>query len=111
MATPEQPVAPQPASPVPRSSGLAVASLTLACVSMVLCICSPFVGLLPAVAAVICGHLGRSECQRDDMVQGGGMALAGLVLGYVCIGIAIVSGVGLLLMMILIFTKGAAGGG
>ena len=43
----------------------------------------PFVG---ALVAVICGHLARGEIRRapiDQRMEGDGMAVAGLVLGYV----------------------------
>lgn len=43
----------------------------------------PFVG---ALVAVICGHLARGEIRRapiDQHIEGDGMAVAGLVLGYV----------------------------
>ncbi|HEU4665561.1 MAG TPA: DUF4190 domain-containing protein, partial [Dokdonella sp.] len=42
----------------------------------------PFIG---AVAAVICGHLARAEIRREPpgTVEGDGMAIAGLVLGWV----------------------------
>lgn len=36
--------------------------------------------LIGAVAAVICGHIGRSRARKGAV--GGGMALAGLILGY-----------------------------
>ena len=43
----------------------------------------PFVG---AIVAIICGHLARGEIRRappDAALEGDGMAVAGLVLGYV----------------------------
>jgi hypothetical protein len=39
-----------------------------------------------AIVAIICGHLARSEIRRsppDARIEGDGMAVAGLVLGYV----------------------------
>ncbi|HUH56833.1 MAG TPA: DUF4190 domain-containing protein [Rhodanobacter sp.] len=60
---------------------------TLAVVSLIFGILAwcvlPFVG---AIVAVICGHLARAEVRRstvDRPVEGDGMAIAGLVLGYV----------------------------
>ena len=42
----------------------------------------PFVG---AIVAIICGHLARGEIRRasaDNRMEGDGMAVAGLLLGY-----------------------------
>jgi len=66
---------------------------TLAIVSMVFGILGwcilPFVG---ALIAVICGHLARSEIRRapmDARMEGDGMAIAGLVLGYVQLALSV----------------------
>ena len=83
----------------PRTSSLAVVSLVfgiLAWVPPVL----PFVG---ALVAVICGHAARSEIRRapPGAIDGDGMALAGLILGWIqlafiviAIGIVILIAVG-----------------
>lgn len=60
------------------TSGMAVASLVLGIAGLV---CA---GLLAAVPAVVLGHLARSQIRRTW--QGGaGIALAGLILGYITI--------------------------
>jgi uncharacterized protein DUF4190 len=62
-----------------RTSTLAVVSLVFG----ILCwIGLPFVG---ALVAVICGHSARSEIRRapPGAIEGDGMALIGLVLGWV----------------------------
>lgn len=67
----------KPASP---TSSLAVVSLVFGILSWCLL---PFVG---AIVAIICGHMARGEIRRaaaDHRMEGDGMALAGLVLGYV----------------------------
>jgi type IV pilus assembly protein PilA len=58
----------------PETSGLAIASL----------ICGIFFFVLPAaILAVVFGHLSRSDIRRSGgRKTGGGMAMAGLVLGY-----------------------------
>lgn len=58
------------------TNSLAVVSLVSGILAWVLC---PFVG---AVVAVITGHVARSQI-RTTGEAGGGMAVAGLVLGYV----------------------------
>jgi hypothetical protein len=61
------------------TSSLAVVSL----VSGILAWCAlPLVG---AIVAIVCGHLARGEIRRspiDRPVEGDGLAVAGLVLGY-----------------------------
>ena len=47
----------------------------------------PFLG---SIAAVICGHLARSEIRRaPDRLEGDGLAVAGLVLGYLSIALGV----------------------
>jgi hypothetical protein len=60
-----------------RTSALAIWSLVLGILGL---LCFSF---LAAIPAVICGHLGRSKI-RDSQgaLQGNGLALAGLILGY-----------------------------
>lgn len=60
------------------TNGLAIASL----VCGIVWVCG-----LGSIAAIVCGHIGRSQIRRDRS-QGAGMALAGLILGYV--GLAVV---------------------
>lgn len=65
------------------TSGLAVASLVLGASSTVFCI-------LAGIPAIICGHLARSEIRHSGGRLGGdGMAVAGLVLGYLSMAILI----------------------
>lgn len=62
-----------------RTSTLAVVSLIFG----ILCwIGLPFIG---AIVAVICGHSARGEIRRapPGMIEGDGMAVAGLILGWV----------------------------
>ncbi|MFC5525666.1 DUF4190 domain-containing protein [Rhodanobacter ginsengisoli] len=66
----------KPASP---TSSLAVVSLVFGILSW--CVL-PFVG---AIVAIICGHMARGEIRRaspDARLEGDGMAVAGLLLGY-----------------------------
>ena len=47
----------------------------------------PFLG---SIVAVICGHMARKEIrQAPDRLEGDGLAIAGLVLGYLAIAIAV----------------------
>ena len=48
--------------------------------------------LLGCIVAVITGHLGRAEIRRQpELYQGDGLAVIGLVLGYVGIGMAVLA--------------------
>jgi hypothetical protein len=58
-------------------SGLVIASLVSGVLSLGL-------GFIAGIPAVICGHLGRARIRKSgDELRGKGMALAGLILGYV----------------------------
>ena len=61
----------QPARP---TNGLAVAALV--------CGVAQFVVVLTFIPAIICGHLARAQIRRTGEA-GGGLALVGLILGYV----------------------------
>lgn len=68
----------QPGSPQPTSNGLAVISLVLGILSMTLCT------ILAGVPAVITGHIARNRWRHEPQRYGGeGMAMAGLIMGYV----------------------------
>lgn len=78
------------------SNGMAVASLILGIIAIAVGIWSPipFVGIvtaflafLPAVLAVIFGHVGLSAVQKVGV--GKGQALTGLILGYVTLALII----------------------
>ena len=65
-----------------RTSSLAVWSLVLGILGL---LCFSF---LAGVPAIICGHMGRSRIKDSQgALKGDGMALAGMIMGY--IGIAI----------------------
>ncbi len=66
------------------NNGLAIASLV--------CGCLPFLIITPFLA-VIFGHIARRQVQQRGE-NGGGMALAGLILGYIFSVIVILAGIG-----------------
>ncbi|BAU99720.1 DUF4190 domain-containing protein [Aurantimicrobium minutum] len=47
-----------------------------------------FIPFLASIVAVVTGHMARAEVRRTGE-QGGGLALAGLIMGYVGIGLAV----------------------
>ncbi|GAB2513996.1 DUF4190 domain-containing protein [Lysobacter humi (ex Lee et al. 2017)] len=74
--------APQPMPVSPPTSGLAIASLVLSIMAWVA------LPLLGGIAGVVCGHLARAEIRRSrGAVEGDGLAVAGLIVGYVNIAL------------------------
>ena len=88
---------PSPAAVPPASSGpvvpttivvaaptepLAIWSLVLSLVGLVgFCCGGPVLG----IAGVICGHLGLSKINANPQLQGRGLAMAGLIIGYISV--------------------------
>jgi len=77
------------------SERVVVTTSSLAVVSLIFGIAAwcvlPFIG---AVVAVVCGHLARSEIRHsppDRPIEGDGMAVAGLVLGYVHLAMCVMA--------------------
>ena len=71
-----------PAAPfsAAQTDGKATASLVLGILSVV-CL-----GFLTGIPAIILGHMSRSSIRKSrGRLQGNGMALAGLVMGYICV--------------------------
>ena len=98
------PASPPPASPPPappasqwgtppggphppgRSNPLAVISLVFGIIQFVLC---PIIG---GVVAIVTGHVARGRVKNSQGAEGGaGMAMAGLILGYVGIALTIIA--------------------
>ncbi len=77
----------------PQQQPLAVAppTNTLAILSLVFGVASYFVlPIVGAVAAVVTGHMARGQIRRTGE-GGGGLALAGLILGYLHLALAAVA--------------------
>ena len=73
-------------SSVKQTSALAITSLVSGILGWTLL---PFLGSL---AAVITGHMARGEIRRSpDTLEGDGMAIAGLVLGWVSLAIGLLT--------------------
>jgi len=67
---------------------------SLAVISLIFGIACWFVlPLIGAIVAVVCGHLARGEIRRAEpgTVEGEGLALAGLVLGYTHLALALLA--------------------
>lgn len=81
-----QPIHTEPKSDSPRTPGTAVASLVLG----ILSVFGFALLLLPTILAIVLGHTSRAKIRRDPRLSGEGVALAGLILGYLSIVIAVV---------------------
>ncbi|MBN8715782.1 DUF4190 domain-containing protein [Thermomonas sp.] len=69
-----------------QTSALAVVSLVAGILGWTLL---PFLG---SVVAIVCGHLARAEIRRaPQALEGDGLAVAGLVMGYLVIGLGVLA--------------------
>ena len=94
LGAPPTPAVPYPAGAPAPTSKLAIWALVCGCLSLVC-------GLFASIPAIILGHMGLSEVKKNPAVQGRGMALAGVILGYIftaLIGVYLISIVVLLSM-------------
>lgn len=68
-----------------KTVGQSTASLVLGIISLLMIW---MLGVLAAIPAVICGHVAKSKIAADpENLQGNGQALAGLIMGYISIGV------------------------
>lgn len=96
MADSYPPVPPPVPSAQSPTSGLAITSLVLGILSVTAA------GCVTGLPAVICGHMARGEISRsNNSIQGAGIALAGLILGYLSMVITVV-------VLVLVFVIGFA---
>ena len=77
---------------VRKTSTTAILSLVFGLLSWLV------VPLLGSIAAIICGHLARGEIRRAaGQIEGDGMAIAGLVLGYLQLALILLAIVAVML--------------
>ena len=87
-AYPAQPYAGYPPRPAkPKTNGLAIASMVLGILSIVF-FCAWFFPVLP-ILAVVFGHIALSQIRKQG-TSGRGMALAGLITGYLGLALTVV---------------------
>lgn len=89
MPPPASPAVGGPVTMVPAPSAptepLAIWSLVLSLLAICGFCCTP-VGVT-AIAGVICGHFALSKIKATPQLQGHGLAVAGLIIGYCAIGL------------------------
>jgi hypothetical protein len=66
-----------------KTDGLAITSLVLGILSMICC------GIVTGIPAVICGHIAIGRMKKDPNLQGKGLAMAGLIIGYLGIVVSV----------------------
>jgi len=82
-------------APPPKTNPLATISLIAGVVQFV---CFYFIG---AIVAIVTGHIARSQIRRSNGTQGGaGMALAGIILGYVGLALSVLAAIGIAVFFI-----------
>jgi hypothetical protein len=98
------PIAPVPPAPpqFARTNSLAITSLVCGIAQMMF-------GPLATVPAVVCGHMARHQIRRTGE-QGAGMALAGLILGWIGVGFTALVVVIALLAAVAVSSGAGAGG-
>ena len=103
MTIPESnPVVPiAPVVGAKKDSGLAIASLICGIAAWII------FPVVAAIAAVVTGHLAKKEIRNSGgMIGGDGMALAGLLLGYIQLGLAVIGIIILIFALMLFSTSG-----
>jgi Domain of unknown function (DUF4190)/GYF domain 2 len=94
-AVPQAPFAPPVASALPaamesatkKTSGLAITSLTTGIIGLPAVLCWPL-ALILEIVAIITGHMARGQIRKNPALSGGGIALGGLICGY--LGIVVI---------------------
>jgi hypothetical protein len=87
-----------PAAAARGTNGNAIASLVLGIAGLI------FIPLIPSVIAIVLGNKAKEEIAREPGVGGDGYATAGVVLGWIGVGLCVL---GLLALMLLIVAAGA----
>ena len=98
---PAAPAAPESDVPIitppPPTSTLAVVSLVCGILSLMLC----YVWALAGIPAVICGHMALKGIKRaEHRIDGRGMAIAGLVTGYISNVVQVIFIVGVIWLIV-----------
>ena len=76
------PIVPTPVVVAAPTEPLAIWSLVLSIVGFLgFCCGGPILG----IAGVVCGHLGLSKINANPQLQGRGLAMAGLIIGYIAV--------------------------
>lgn len=98
-----------PFAPPPLAPPQLAKTNSLAITSMICGIAQFMFGPLATIPAVVCGHMARHQIRRTGE-QGAGMALAGLILGWIGVGFTALLVVAAILLTVAVSRGGAVGG-
>jgi hypothetical protein len=99
----------RPVAPTPSAQPQWAKTNSLAITSMICGIAQLMFGPLATVPAVVCGHMARSQIRRTGE-QGAGMALAGLVLGWIGVGFTALVVIAAILLTVAVSSGSGVGG-
>jgi hypothetical protein len=83
MTAPVTPVAPAAVVPARKTEQLAVLSIIFSGLGLFGFCCGLF--LMAAVAGIVCGHIALSRIKANPELEGHGLAMAGLIIGYLAV--------------------------
>jgi len=103
----QPPVAYYPAAyvPKPKTNGLAISSMILGIVGCVMLFCYGIGGFIGVVGAIL-GHVSKRQI-RERQEAGDGMALAGIICGWIAAGISLLIIAGLIMLFAFADTTGS----
>ncbi|MDT5028667.1 MAG: hypothetical protein QOE61_5093 [Micromonosporaceae bacterium] len=80
-------------APAPKTNGMAIAAMVTSIVGLALLPCYG-TGAVPGLVGAILGHVARKQI-RERQESGGGMALAGVIMGWIAtaLGVVVVAGI------------------
>jgi Domain of unknown function (DUF4190)/Domain of unknown function (DUF1707) len=99
----------RPVAPMPWAQPQFAKTNSLAITSLVCGIAQLMFGPLATIPAVVCGHVARNQIRRTGE-QGAGMALAGLILGWIGVGFTVLVVVIAVLAAVAVSRGSAVGG-
>jgi hypothetical protein len=82
------PVAPMALGPQKKTEPLAIMALVFGVMGLLGFCCGLF--LAAAVAGIVCGHLALSKIKANPELEGHGLALSGMIIGYVAVGVWVI---------------------
>ena len=98
-----------PVVPAPMAPPQLVKTNSLAITSLICGIAQFMFGPLATIPAVVCGHVARNQIRRTGE-QGAGMALAGLILGWIGVGFTVLLVIAAVLLVAAASSGSPAGG-
>jgi hypothetical protein len=88
-----------PAYSQPRTNGMAIASMIVSLVALPGLVCYAVPGLIMGIVGAILGHVARRKIKQTGE-NGDGMALTGVIVGWVTVGLSLLALAGLIWLFI-----------